>query len=617
MKKRRKKYVKKRTTFRALLIRALAVVLALTAAFAVGFQAWLKNNIDDQCWEWAKERRNVFQRLIQDCKYELAEDGPERRMQIVRSQLALHNEYFEVIMPDGEDSRQAICPTVFPDCRCCAVLADEKGNIAATDRALLWAILSFQDDDPNIHDPAHTVSNLKRLYLCDPEQLKLPEVEQFFQQCAELSVPTEDSVNYVYVEFTSLYVNRAEHSFIPHEGKLIVNSWDRSKALYDDYYDTHDCEVTEYPVELNVDLPGYELMELHAPVTNVWYETDEESGEVTLGERERYLSEVAYPYAQGGLVNYFGAPKAELEEFKRIQSFSEDLFGRTWSYHRLENGSAVYSINSSVELDGKTYTLHLRFMLNYKNEIVLRFYFKYLALFAAALTLLALLWCLWKNQKNKLCYAMEDYQRALTDNLAHDVKTPLMAISGYTENVLKGRLTEAERAEYLNAILDNVSYTDSLVSRTLQLNHMGEAKQGKPERIALEKLAAELLQKYEPLLGEKQITHRIEGSATVEADPAAMETILENLISNAVKYTPERGEVRVAVEKKVLRVTNSVAQKLEVKKLKEPFVRGDAARSNVKGNGLGLALAEQAAKLNGFKLNLSCTDKTFTAELKM
>ena len=145
---------------------------------------------------------------------------------------------------------------------------------------------------------------------------------------------------------------------------------------------------------------------------------------------------------------------------------------------------------------------------------------------------------------------------------------------------------------------------------------MGEAKQGKPEQIALEKLAAELLQKYEPLLAEKQITHRIEGSATVEADPAAMETILENLISNAVKYTPERGEVRVAVEKKVLRVTNSVAQKLEVKKLKEPFVRGDAARSNVKGNGLGLAIADRAAEANGFKLNLSCTDTEFKAELK-
>ena len=71
------------------------------------------------------------------------------------------------------------------------------------------------------------------------------------------------------------------------------------------------------------------------------------------------------------------------------------------------------------------------------------------------------------------------------------------------------------------------------------------------------------------------------------------------------------------MEKKILRVTNSVAQKLDVKKLKEPFVRGDAARSNVKGNGLGLSLADQAARLNGFKLNLNCTDKTFTAELKM
>ena len=607
MKKRRNKFKQKRVTFRALLIRALAVVLVLTAGFAVGFQAWLKSYIDDECWEWAEYRADLFQRLILDCKFEFADESPERRMQIIRAQLAQHSEYFDVIMPDREDSRQAICPTVFPECSSCTVLTDEEGNIVATNRALLWTILAFEDDDPNIHDPAYTVSSLKRLYLCDPEQLKLPEVAQFFQQCAELDRPSEDCTNYVEMKLTSIYVNRAEHSFIPHEGTLIGNSWDRSKLLYDDYYDTHDCEVTEYPIQLNVDLPGYELMELHAPVTDVWYETDEETGETVLGDRERYLSEVGYPYALGGWVTYFGEPEAVLEELEHDQSFQR--------YHRLEDGRAVYSRKDYVELDGKSYTLRLRFALNYKNELVLRFYFKYLALFAAALTLLALLWCLWRNYQNKLRYAMEDYRRSLTDKLAHDVKTPLMAISGYTENVLKGRLTEAEREEYLNAILDNVSYTEALVSRTRQLNSM-EGRGAKPETLAPEKLAAELIRKYEPLLAEKQINCSVEGSASVQADPEAMETILENLISNAVRYTPNYGSIRIEMNPNLLTVANTVEQRIDVKNLKEPFVRGDAARSNVKGNGLGLALADQAARLNGFKLNLNCTDSKFTAELK-
>ena len=50
---------------------------------------------------------------------------------------------------------------------------------------------------------------------------------------------------------------------------------------------------------------------------------------------------------------------------------------------------------------------------------------------------------------------------------------PLMAISGYAENVLNGKLTEAEQTEYLNLIPDHVSFADSLISRTLYLNHIG------------------------------------------------------------------------------------------------------------------------------------------------
>ena len=255
-------------------------------------------------------------------------------------------------------------------------------------------------------------------------------------------------------------------------------------------------------------------------------------------------------------------------------------------------------------------------MIDYKDINVVRYYWQRVLFFAAVISLLALLWCLWKNQKNKLRYAMEDYQRTLTDNLAHDIKTPLMAISGYAENIRDGNLPEAKHKQYVGAIMENVSYTDALVSRTLQLNHMGETKQEKPEEIAVGELVGELLRKYELLIEEKQITYSIDGGASVQAERAGLETILENLISNAIKYTPEGGKIQIKMDKKTLTVTNTVTQKLDVRKLKEPFVRGDGARSNVKGNGLGLAIADRAADANGFKLRLSCTENEFKAELR-
>ncbi len=228
--------------------------------------------------------------------------------------------------------------------------------------------------------------------------------------------------------------------------------------------------------------------------------------------------------------------------------------------------------------------------------------------------LLALLWAWQKNVRNKARYAFEDYQRDLTDNLAHDMKTPLMAISGYAENVLNGKLTEAEQTEYLNFILDNVSFTDSLISRTLYLNHM-DGHNMSPETIQLMDLAEEILGKYALLLQDKKIVYSVSGNADVHADRNAMETVIENLISNAVKYTPNGGTLSIAIDKKRMAIINSVSERIDTKELKRPFVRGDAARSNADGNGLGLSIAERAALANGFRLTISCTDTEFRTEV--
>ena len=229
--------------------------------------------------------------------------------------------------------------------------------------------------------------------------------------------------------------------------------------------------------------------------------------------------------------------------------------------------------------------------------------------------MLALFWAWQKNVRNKARYAFEDYQRDLTDHLAHDIKTPLMAISGYVENVLNGKLTEAEQTEYLNSVLDNVSFTDSLISRTLYLNRMG-GKSTSKEVIQVNDMVEEILGKYALLLHEKKILYSVSGNTEVHADRTAMETIIENLISNVVKYTPNNGILRIAIDKKYMMVINSVSEKIDTKELKRPFVRGDAARSNADSNGLGLSIAERAALANGFTLLISCTDTEFKAEVK-
>lgn len=189
-------------------------------------------------------------------------------------------------------------------------------------------------------------------------------------------------------------------------------------------------------------------------------------------------------------------------------------------------------------------------------------------------------------------------------------------IGGYTENIMEVELTEDEKKQYLSAILDNIKFTDSIINKTLFLNSIEGGSEINPEKINVETVIKNTIKKYEPLLKEKGIKFTIEGNTEIIADKTSFENTIENLISNAVKYTAKNGTVKAACERKKLIITNTVDEKINVKDLKKPFVRGEKSRSNLGGNGLGLSIAERAAALNGFKLNISCTNTEFSAEIR-
>ena len=180
---------------------------------------------------------------------------------------------------------------------------------------------------------------------------------------------------------------------------------------------------------------------------------------------------------------------------------------------------------------------------------------------------------------------------------------------------MEGQLTEEEQQHYLQSILDNVAYTDSIIRRTLYLNSMDGSVRPERKKIDAGSVIQEAFAKYALMLEEKHITYSVSGSAEVTADPAAFETIIENLVSNAVKYTPENGSVKAALDQKGLVLSNTVTEKINTKDLKQPFCRGDKARSNKDGAGLGLSIADRAAEANGFRLRLSSSDTEFQAEL--
>jgi signal transduction histidine kinase len=241
-----------------------------------------------------------------------------------------------------------------------------------------------------------------------------------------------------------------------------------------------------------------------------------------------------------------------------------------------------------------------------------------LSLLFGAMTLFVLTLCIIRNAKNKAQYAFEDYQRALTNNLAHDLKTPLAVIGGYTENVLQMRQDcgEETELEYLRAIMKNVAYTDEIIRKTLLLSETEQVSKPNKTTFDAAALVQNLTEKYSAALKERGITLNVSGSASLTADEDLFTAAAENLISNAVKYTPDGGSIRITLSRKQLAVVNDAAEDIDTKNLTMPFVKGDKARSDKRSSGLGLSIAAAAAERSGFSLKLDCSGKQFTAVLR-
>ena len=217
----------------------------------------------------------------------------------------------------------------------------------------------------------------------------------------------------------------------------------------------------------------------------------------------------------------------------------------------------------------------------------------------------------------KAHYAMEDYRRDMTNTLAHDLKTPLMAISGCAE-MLSENPSQEKQKHYSEMILTNVRYMDSMITNVLELSKIESSTELKRENFDIKRAAQDAADKYRIMADENNVTVKISGSGTVNADKLLMTQAVDNLISNAVKYASAGSTIEVSVSDNSFTVKNRYDGKNDktADELFKPFVKGDSSRSGQNGSGLGLYIVKNICDKHGFESSLDTDKGTFTAIIK-
>lgn len=208
------------------------------------------------------------------------------------------------------------------------------------------------------------------------------------------------------------------------------------------------------------------------------------------------------------------------------------------------------------------------------------------------------------------------YRQNLTNSLAHDLKTPLTAICGYAQN-LKDNVNTDKKDYYADAVMENAEYMNRIISDTLELSRLEYHDTIEKENVDIIEITNELISKYEPLADEKKKTISVSGTCTVKADRKLISRAIENLITNALKYSLPDSTIKISADNKAFTIKNRCKDSIvgDQKLFCEPFKKADNSRSNNSGTGIGLSIVKSITTLHSFGLEIKAQNGEFVAKI--
>ena len=212
---------------------------------------------------------------------------------------------------------------------------------------------------------------------------------------------------------------------------------------------------------------------------------------------------------------------------------------------------------------------------------------------------------------------LEDMRREFVANVSHELKTPITTIKSYSETLLCGALEDKELSKNFVEVIENeADRMSSLVKDLLQLSHMDYEKVvWEMHHLDLREIVTDSVRKLEVHFQNKnqRLNMQISDEAVpIYADRGKIQQVIINLLTNAIKYTPENGNIRISAQvvdkNAIFEVQDSGIgiPKEDIKRIFERFYRVDKGRSRAQGGtGLGLSIAHNIIKQHKGSIKVS------------
>ncbi|MBG9443971.1 HAMP domain-containing histidine kinase [Cytobacillus firmus] len=216
---------------------------------------------------------------------------------------------------------------------------------------------------------------------------------------------------------------------------------------------------------------------------------------------------------------------------------------------------------------------------------------------------------------------LDEMRKEFISNISHDIQSPLSNIKGYTNLLSQESLGYKEKTKYISVINGEISRLSTLTKQLLllaSLDRNEDIMNKKTFNVAQQ--IKELVRNYQWVVNEKDMMLDCTLPDTeITGDPSLLNTVWDNLLTNAIKYNHPAGSIEISIEESRGSVLVTFADtgiglnRKEIDRIFDRFYRADIARSrSVEGTGLGLSIAATIVKLHGGYIHVNSKEKQGT-----